>query len=787
MTVTARTEKLFPTFAAVVVAMAVGLASCSGSSVEASAPPHIRLQEIELKLAEGAAKRPRTKLYRRLEPGERSEWEILSKAPYRFEPMTEDSEGPQTLVFRAVGDAEITIPGPFDPNQFDYMGLEVDAGPRRRFEVRFHGRKKKTRSYIATRGSDGPEVLEFTVPKEAKNWNRIHRISIRVTGERRPVNILGASLVSSPPTTRLPAPEDGPDHVFANGESRLGYGLLTDRELVAEFEPVAGSRLRFSYAVPNVVALGQQDTTLNLRLEGTNGALQEFTYEFEVHAPELEPRKPIEWRTPIIPLTEFEDSMVTARWEVSGDGIPACAIAEPGLLLEGGEPRRVLMITSDTHRYDHLGSSGQGIEILTPNLDALSARSLNFEDCFTSTNTTNPSHVALMTGTSPRDTGIRENNSVLSDVAPTLAEAFRDAGYATYSSVSIKHLSPGSSGLGQGFQRSASPNTRAGDAERSIRRVINWMDESQDVSVFVWLHLFDAHTPYETEEPFSQMYYPAEERAFDPEIEFAEEVPEPVREKLYPELQDLDYPRSQYKSEISYLDQELGKLLDHPELHNAIIGFTADHGESLGNHGIYFSHDGLYPDTIHVPMILSFPGGPLGRRTSAPVEQIDLGRTLLDLSGLAGTEFPGKNIVGLADVPIEDIEPRFAVAAHHRSASITKNGMHLLIWMTEKSGQTSTYDPVFHAVELYDLRVDRECQNDLLEEKFELAAELRQELIDWLLSARHLNWQGKTLTDAQTIKELEALGYTAGGAETPEEKQAPLFMKNCPCDWCARF
>ena len=277
-------------------------------------------------------------------------------------------------------------------------------------------------------------------------------------------------------------------------------------------------------------------------------------------------------------------------------------------------------------------------------MDALAEEGLVFEDCFSSTNTTNPSHVALMTGTSPRDTGINVNNSVLSDEAPTLAEAFHEAGFATYSSVSIKHLSPKTSGLGQGFDRAAAPSKRDSEAEQTIGKLTTWMKQSEELSVFVWLHLFDAHTPYEPEESFITAYYEDPERAFDPRGEFVDEVPEAVIETLYPDpaLKDIQFPSTQYKAEISYLDQELSRLLDLSVMRNAIVAFTADHGESLGAHGIYFSHDGLYPDSIHVPMIIRYPGGPKGARSSIPIEQIDLGRTLLDLAGLVGTEFPAR-------------------------------------------------------------------------------------------------------------------------------------------------
>lgn len=764
------------------LALLAVLAGAWGCGDQAPPPPdYVRLEPLELRLAEEAGPAPAVEVYRRIEPLPDAGWIVEADEPHVFATRQIAGSERPCLGFARVGELDVSLAGPFDPAQFDVLQVELVAGLRRRFEVRFHRGNGYARAHGATRQRDGAEVLEFPVPPAARSWKRIKGISLHSEDEPRRLELLGMELLRRPPATRLPVAEEGERHITSGGDARRGMCLLPGRPVECEFEVPRGGELRFSFAVPAVIAAPKLDTVLRL-VVGEPGE------EGEEHLFPIDPQRPLAWRTPRVPLLSFEGERVRARWEVRGEVAPGCVVAEPGLLHPGGEPRRVLLITSDTHRYDHLGTAGRGVEIQTPALDALSGSGLHFEDCFSSTNVTNPSHVSLMTGRSPRDTGIRINNAILSEEAPTLAEAFQQAGFVTYSSVSIKHLSPGLSGLGQGFDRSASPQrSRSRDAERTVEQALEWLDQSSELSVFLWLHLFDAHTPYETEDSFTQLYYEEPEAAYDPAREFAGEVPEVVRDVLYPELRDIELPRAQYKAEISYLDTHLGSLLAHPSLQDAIIGFTADHGESLGAHGIYFSHDALYLDSIHVPLILRFPGGPAGVRSRAPVEQIDLGRTLLDLAGLVGADFPGRNLLERLGEGAGEGPPRFALSAHQRSASITREGWHLILNLGDKGGVLTLEDPVLHSVELYELSADPGCERDLLDREEERARRLRRELVAWLLDAQHLDWDAEVLTDAETIAELEALGYAAGAAQEGSARHAPLLDVDCSCRWCERF
>jgi arylsulfatase A-like enzyme len=319
-------------------------------------------------------------------------------------------------------------------------------------------------------------------------------------------------------------------------------------------------------------------------------------------------------------------------------------LTQPVLAKPAERAPTVLLITSDTHRADHVGFAGSRHDVLTPELDRLAARGLWFSNCVSTSNATQPSHVAILTGESPRDTRVIDNVTMLSGDATTLAERFRDAGWATWAAVSADHLDDANSGLGQGFDRMSAPRDYQRNASDTISRVETWLEGQRGLPVFIWVHLYDAHTPYTPTEPFLAEHWPADKNPFDAALPEAR-VPELARALMPEGLRDLDYMRACYRAEVTELDSQLPRLFDHPRLRDGVIAFTADHGESLGAHGVYWDHRGLYPQTTQVPLVLAWPGSPRGMRSDRPVTNVDLARTLLDLAGLPSVEMPGTSLV----------------------------------------------------------------------------------------------------------------------------------------------
>ncbi len=402
-------------------------------------------------------------------------------------------------------------------------------------------------------------------------------------------------------------------------------------------------------------------------------------------------------------------------------------------------------------------------------------------------NLTNPSHIAIMTGTHPRDTGILTNHTRLTEEAPTLAEAFRRAGYLTYGAVSARHLTDSVSGLGQGFERFAGPITGySNTGGQTLSLIRKWVSESPGLPLFVWLHLFDAHTPYAPDEADVERYYPIREAAFDQ----SRPVPEWATEKALArlgleDLRDPEFPVALYRAEVTGVDRVLGQLLEMKPFTGAVIGLTGDHGESLGNHGVYFAHKELYRETLHVPLVLAWPGAPPGgTRCSHPVSNVDLGRTLLDLSGNGDVPFPGRNLADLAQQEQFSAEPRFMLASHAREVALTHSGWHLQLRLVPNQLGDGRVSRQEHQVELYYLPDDPECANDLLERELERAKKMRGRVLHWLEGRRHLDWRAGEVTDETTLENLREIGYVAG------EQSGPIDLTidpDCGCRWCDRF
>ncbi|MDP6837656.1 MAG: sulfatase [Planctomycetota bacterium] len=678
----------------------------------------------------------------------------------------------QSFLIPADPEMALQVMGAFDPASFNSVAVSLHAAKQLRFTVmaRDQSGNSFTTPRVESTNTADEQVLVFDLEGFPVSGAPFNLLAVSVRGRVEPVAVNYIDLLYKPPGLSLPQPDSGPQLIRAADEMRTGVAVAPGRGVWARGAVPPNAELRFSYLQPKGF---QRESGGELRLELSNpGGVQ------------LSESYPLDeavghWREVRVPIDLFSGQDMHVSWSLPSGVDGACALAEVGIRTGAGRPQHVLLITSDTHRADHLGHAGRGIDILTPNLDQLASKGIAFENCFTSTNVTNPSHIALMTATHPRDTGVLSNHEPINSSAATLAEAFRAAGFATYASISSRHLSHHTSGLGQGFDRMVHPfGASVSDAAQAMMPVQLWLDESQDVSTFTWLHLFDAHTPYAPPQDLTEAYYGEVERAYDESLPKLKGDQRRALE-LYPGLRDLTMPPAMYRGEITYLDRELGKLLSRADMANAIVAFTSDHGESLGHHGIYYEHRGLYPDAIHVPLILSYPAAPAGRKSAVPIRQIDVGRTLLDLAGAFSAEFPGNNLLVQAEEGGDG--RRFALAAHGAAASITDGPWHLIIDLPVNGGRRGEG----HIVRLFNLADDPGAEHDLLERRHAKARELYLELVSWMRATEDRGWRGGLVTDAETLRQLETLGYTA--ATGAEVETIELLPENCKCTYCKRM
>ena len=280
--------------------------------------------------------------------------------------------------------------------------------------------------------------------------------------------------------------------------------------------------------------------------------------------------------------------------------------------LEQNADQNVLLITLDTLRADALGSYGG--QAATPNLDALAAHGARFTFAHAHAVVTLPSHTSILTGRLPYEHGMRDNAGFrVKDGTQTLATRLKPLGFATGAFVGGFPLTK-RFGLTPGFDvyddqisemksdvTFTLPERRA---DAVVTRAVDWIRQTPG-KFFGWVHLFDAHHPYDAPGEFKTKY----SRAYD--------------------------------GEVAWIDKALEPLLTHlrtlPRPTTVIV--TSDHGESLGEHGEETHGMFAYEATLRVPLIIATVGAAnatphsasKGLTIESPARQIDIAPTVLDI------------------------------------------------------------------------------------------------------------------------------------------------------------
>jgi len=759
------------------------LVGCAGSDDASSGTPG-RIERPVLRRVDSSDPKAELSVVQQLRPTrEILPWIVRAKMESGSKLIEQDK---YALRVDSWGKRRVTIPGEFSSKTFNQVALRGIFPGSFSISLRFTGPDgvEMDSSRMATVNSQELQTVIFDMPRMARTTVVYDKIHFQLAKGSKWFEVHGVDLLHRPKAMALPDPE-GEGRLIVLDHARHGVGVASGIPLTCTIDAQPDAVLRFAYGLPQKLHITGQQARLTLTLTATTHNGDELKTVTDSWTADLsaDTKVPSVWKQVRIPLSRF-DGPTDIRVELEVDeGDALCALAELALVKRGAKSPSVLLVTSDTHRGDHLGSVDSGHPLETPALDALAERGVLFEDCYSSTNVTSPSHVALMTATHPRDTHLVTNTAHLSEQAQTLAERYRAAGYMTIGVVSVRHLGPTGTGLGQGFDRMLAPSKMTWNADIAVDHVRKWLEDANGLPVFVWMHLFDAHHPYGPPERFDRYYYPDNKNPFDeglPALEFGPEcIPDDLRD-----VRDLEFPKSQYRAEITYLDHELRRLLEHPRLKDGILAVTSDHGEILEKDGSYFNHAALYPDTLHIPLILAWPDAPPGVRVQHGVEQIDLGRTLLDLSGLEDQPFPGKNLVSHLGADSQPTAmPRFALSANASSASVTLKPWHFVLYLRPYKGRFRQQRPL-HSFELYRLDQDLECLNDLAPEEPRRVAQLRDMLVEWLSTTSEENLTTSGQQTAEAMAQLAALGY-ATGAAVVEDKA--WIDTECDCAQCAQF
>ncbi len=254
---------------------------------------------------------------------------------------------------------------------------------------------------------------------------------------------------------------------------------------------------------------------------------------------------------------------------------------------------------------------------------------------------------------------------------------------------------------------------------------------------FLFMRHMDPHAPYLPPEPFERMFYHGNEcnprnHSMDPVMSF-----KPFRDFfatwMPPGITDKDYVIAQYDGEVAYMDACIQSIFAALEAHGlfdeTLIVITSDHGETLYDHECYFDHHGLYDVTLHVPLIIRYPGKlPAGKRVRGYAQQYDLTPTLLELIGIeTDIAFDGQSLLPLV---------RGETASHCSEFYITEcTWMRKHGWRTPEWKLIEALEPDFHfkpPVELYNLVEDPDENHNLAEAEPEVVALLKARMDAWI-------------------------------------------------------
>jgi len=330
-----------------------------------------------------------------------------------------------------------------------------------------------------------------------------------------------------------------------------------------------------------------------------------------------------------------------------GDGAPA-------------KRPNVLLLVMDTVRADRCSFEGYA-RPTTPRLDAFAKDAVVFKDAWAPAGWTAPSHASLFTGLRPEHHGVMDAvRMFLPEHIPTIATMFRAAGWRTGCFSNNEYISP-EYGLAQGFETAVPLFHDQGKrpypwAPETHRRALDWALSAvaEKKPFFLFVNDMEAHIPYTPPAEAAKRFLPAD--AAEDEVAAArafsfpssigvllDAVKAPARRTAL--MSDL------YDAEIATLDDAVGALLDGLKtrglLDDTIVVVCADHGENIGEHGMIGHFQSLHRTTLHVPLLVRFPGKFDGGRAVTDLVRLeDVPPTLLELCGLpVPADFDGASLL----------------------------------------------------------------------------------------------------------------------------------------------
>jgi len=464
----------------------------------------------------------------------------------------------------------------------------------------------------------------------------------------------------------------------------------------------------------------------------------------------------------------------------------------------------VIIVLIDALRADALGCYGCRYKP-SPNIDKIAEEGVLFKNAFSCAECTIPSLTSIFSGRYPRTHGIvrlhptSEEISILNSLKiKFLPEILKSVGYTTlaldwvgrwlkcgydfYYGIPTSKI-VNSSIFKKALQIVSYFPTPIYYAIRAIWRkiyphvlnvsstenaktftnlAIDLIKKNINNQFFLFIHYWDTHIPYNAPDNFIRPVNEGKDLRIK---DILRKIKHPnVKAKIRSfskEVKTADKIIARYYSAIRYVDSEIKKLMDSLEnmgiIDNTLIVITSDHGESLIEHEIYFSHHGLYDEVIHVPLIFKGPGIPEGVEINSLVQHVDITPTILDILGIkySGFDMDGKSLIPLMYGDVKKIRSEIYAeeATVERKMCIRTLDYKYILSPSREDAVCKICSRVHGDLEeLYDICEDPLETNNIINLQPEVARYLKRKLFIWM---RSMNQQREKKIIKEKIKKMK--------------------------------
>ncbi len=444
----------------------------------------------------------------------------------------------------------------------------------------------------------------------------------------------------------------------------------------------------------------------------------------------------------------------------------------------------IILIIIDALRARNLGCYGYD-KPTSPNIDEIAGKGVLFENAYCCINCTDPSLTSILTSRFPASHGLLHHPPHLTQEEidkvrhiPFLQEILKKNGYRThavdwlggwrrrgydyYSGIITTSKKP-IIGLQKlvaytrlerplfwlkaripGWERIGSSGKSYDAADAVTNQALNIIHEQTGKPFFLFLHYWDTHFPYVPPKGYRDKFY----RGYDYDVKgidkanIGSKIGNPTYKQYVAEwlkvCKDVKEVLCRYDGTVNFVDDQVGRLIEGLKkngiLDNTILIVTADHGESLLEHEIYFEHHGLYEPNIQVPLIIVGPGVfSSGKRVSGFVQHIDLMPTILDLLNIPGPDrMQGESLLNFIHGDKESVRDYIFVeeAMRQRKRALSNGPYKYIMTVPRHTSRCSECWRVHGGEEeLYDLVHDPEEKKNMVNELPEIASKMRLELI----------------------------------------------------------